>query len=61
MIVICPTLVNGRYVMLEVCHNGFEWTVVDDSTYEPGCPVGLGKTAQDAINDWIEQLTEVAA
>jgi hypothetical protein len=61
MIVICPTLVNGRYVMLDVRHNGFEWTVVDDSTYEPGCPVGLGKSVQDAINDWIEQLTEVAA
>lgn len=52
--------INGRIVLLEVKHNGFEWMAIDDSTYEPGCPVGLGKTAQDAVNDWVEQCSETA-
>ena len=48
--------IDGRVVILEVTHNGFEWTAIDDSTYEPGCPIGLGKTEQAAINDLIEQM-----
>jgi hypothetical protein len=52
--------INGRIVLLEVCHNGFQWTAIDDSTYAPGCPVGLGSTAQDAVNDWMERQLEVA-
>lgn len=53
--------INGRILILEVCHNGFQWTAVDDN-YEPGCPIGLGDTAEEAINDWLEeQLTRVAA
>jgi hypothetical protein len=51
--------INGRIVILEVCHNGFQWTAVDDN-YEPGCPIGLGETAQDAVNDWVEQVSEAA-
>lgn len=54
--------INGRPFILEVRHNGFQWTAVDDATYEPGGPIGFGDTAQDAVNDWIrEQLTRVAA
>jgi hypothetical protein len=54
--------INGCIVILEVRHNGFEWTAIDDATYEPGCPVGLGVTAQQAINDWLrQQLVRVAA
>jgi hypothetical protein len=51
--------INGRIVILEVCHNGFQWTAVDDN-YEPGGPIGLGATAQGAVNDWIERQLEVA-
>lgn len=54
------TSINGRIVILEVRHNGFQWTAVDDATYEPGCPIGLGDTAQGAVNDWIEQCSEAA-
>jgi hypothetical protein len=53
--------INGRIVLLEVRHNGFQWTAVEDN-YEPGCPIGFGDTAQAAVNDWIrEQTMRVAA
>lgn len=54
--------INGQIVILEVRHNGVEWTAIDDATYEPGCPVGLGATAEAAVNDWFnQQLSRVAA
>jgi hypothetical protein len=54
--------INGRTVILEVRHNGFVWTAVDDDTYAPGCPVGFGDTPHNAVNEWMrEQLQRVAA
>jgi hypothetical protein len=36
----------------------WDWSAVDDKTYEPGCPIGWGRTEQAAIDDLIEQLSE---
>lgn len=29
----------------------FDWTAIDDETYEPGQPIGYGSTEQEAIED----------
>jgi hypothetical protein len=37
----------------------FEWSAWDDETYDgEGCPVGSGKTEQDAIDDLMWKLEE---
>lgn len=36
----------------------YDWSAVDDNTYEPGCPIGWGRTEQAAIDDLIEQLSD---
>ena len=36
----------------------WDWSAVDDNTYEPGCPIGWGRTKQAAIDDLIDQLSE---
>lgn len=36
----------------------WDWSAVDDNTYEPGCPIGWGRTEQAAIDNLIEQLLE---
>ncbi len=36
----------------------WDWSAVDDNTYEPGCPIGWGRTEQAAIDDLIEQLRD---
>lgn len=33
----------------------FDWSAVADG-YEPGDPIGYGKTEQDAIDDLLEKL-----
>ena len=33
----------------------FDWTAVTDD-YEPGCPIGYGRTEQEAIQDLTLQL-----
>jgi hypothetical protein len=40
----------------------FDWSAVDDDTYEGGedsnCPIGYGATEQEAIQDLKEQIEE---
>ena len=36
----------------------FDWSAIDDDTYEPGCPIGWGATEQEAIDDLLEKLNE---
>ena len=38
-------------------HRQFDWTATEDG-YEPGCPIGYGKTEAEAIKDLREQLSE---
>ena len=37
-----------------------DWSAVTDN-YEPGAPMGWGRTEQDAIDDLLEQLLEDAS
>lgn len=38
----------------------FDWTAVDDKTYDgEGCPIGWGRTEQAAIDDLVDQLLEM--
>ncbi len=47
---------KGRCVVLCVSFNGYDWMACDDATYDgPGCPLGLGKDMESAINDWRDQ------
>lgn len=39
----------------------FDWCAVDDSTYEPGHPIGWGPTEQAAIDDLLAEIEEDAA
>jgi len=36
------------------------WTAVDDSAYEPGCPIGVGRSEAAAVADLKSQLEEKA-
>jgi len=37
----------------------YGWVAVDDDTYDgPGCPIGIGFTEREAIQDLQEQLEE---
>jgi len=38
----------------------FDWQATDDN-YEPGCPIGYGRTEQEAIDDLREQMEERAS
>ena len=37
----------------------FDWTATEDG-YEPGCPIGYGRTRDEAVADLEEQLAERA-
>lgn len=36
----------------------FDWSAVDDDSYEPGCPIGTGATELEAVKDLIKQLED---
>jgi hypothetical protein len=37
----------------------WDWSAVDNDTYDgEGCPIGYGRTEQEAIADLLEQLKE---
>lgn len=57
------TLATGRVLTVKTTHvcppipdRRSDWTAVDDRTYEAGCPVGVGATEKEAIDDLVEQV-----
>ena len=36
------------------------WTAIDYENYEPGYPMGHGKSEEEAVNDLIDQLVNLA-
>jgi hypothetical protein len=36
---------------------GYDWSAIEDS-YEPGMPVGYGRTEEKALEDLLEQLED---
>jgi len=43
---------SDESIILTVEYNGWLWTAVDQN-FEPGYPVGIGKTADNAITDYL--------
>lgn len=36
----------------------FDWSAIDDDTYDAGCPIGYGKTEADAVYDLLLKLED---
>lgn len=51
--------IRTEYVYPPIPIRDFDWSAVDDDTYDgPGCPIGSGRTKQEAIDDLLEQIEE---
>lgn len=50
--------VRTEYVFPPIPIREYDWSAVDDNTYEPGCPIGWGSTEQAAVDDLVSQLQE---
>lgn len=48
--------VKTRYEFPPIPVRDFDWVAIDDDTYEPGCPVGYGRTEREAVSDLLDQL-----
>lgn len=46
-----------EYVYPPIPIRNFDWSAVT-SDYEPGCPIGYGRTEAEAIADLLEQLED---
>lgn len=53
-------IVRTDYYAKPIPQRDFDWTAIDDSTYdgapESNCPVGCGRTEREAIDDLCEKL-----
>lgn len=56
--VLASIKIRTEYVCPPIPVRGCDWSAVDDNTYEPGCPIGWGRTEQAAIDNLIDQLLE---
>ena len=43
--------IRTEFVHPPIPDRNSDWCAVDDDTYEPGCPIGWGRTEADAIAD----------
>ena len=50
--------IRTEFVYPPIPDRQFDWSAVDDDTYEPGCPVGSGRTELAAVKDLMQQLEE---
>ena len=51
--------IRTDYVFPPIPDRRFDWSAIDDETYDgEGCPIGYGRTEQEAIEDLLDQLTE---
>lgn len=49
--------VRTEFVYPPIPPRQFDWSAVDDDTYDgEGCPIGWGKTEQEAIKDLCDQV-----
>ena len=44
----------AKYDPPPILQRQFDWSAVEDG-YEPGCPIGYGRTRQEAVADLLEQ------
>lgn len=47
--------INTHHIFPPIPIRDFDWSATDDN-YEPGCPIGYGRTEQEAIADLLDQL-----
>jgi len=45
------------YICPPIPTRNFDWTATQDG-YEPGDPIGYGRTQQEAIDDLLDQLED---
>ena len=50
--------IRTNFVYPPIPLRGFDWSAVDDDTYEPGCPIGSGRTELEAVQDLFKQLED---
>ena len=50
--------IRTEYICPPIPTSNFDWSAVDDDTYEPGQPTGRGATEADAIADLQEQMED---
>jgi hypothetical protein len=50
--------IRTEFVYPPIPDRQFDWSAVDDDTYEPGCPIGSGRTELAAVKDLVQQLEE---
>ncbi len=57
-----PPTIRTDYWAKPIPLRQFDWTAVDDDTYDGApdshCPIGYGATEQDAIDDLLIQIDE---
>lgn len=47
-----------EYIFPPIPDRRFDWSAIDDDTYEPGNPIGFGATKEEAISDLREQIAD---
>lgn len=50
--------IRTEYVYPPIPIRDHDWSAVDDDTYEPGCPIGWGRTEEEAIADLMAQIED---
>lgn len=48
--------ISTEYIYPPIPDRRWDWSAVDDDTYEGGAPIGYGPTEEAAIADLMEQL-----
>lgn len=50
-----------QYVYPPIPTRDFDWSAVDDETYDEGEPIGYGRTEIEAIRDLLDQIEAKSA
>jgi hypothetical protein len=50
--------IRTEFIRPPIPYRHFDWSAVDNDTYEPGHPIGMGCTKLAAIEDLMQQLEE---
>jgi hypothetical protein len=48
--------IRTEFIFPPIPSRQFDWTAIDDDTYEAGAPIGFGATEEAAIADLLEQI-----
>jgi hypothetical protein len=48
--------ISTQYIYPPIPIRDFDWSAIDNDTYEPGCPQGFGRTEEEAIADLLQKI-----